>query len=459
MFGGMLLLNFTTEERSADDPDPLLDREVANKYGLTVSPPRDKRKTLEPAPEWYRNADMTSSDGGVWEDYEFILKDTLITRKVRTRHIHNFKEVTEHYPVEKFSSLNYSRVEGVSMLSHVPHSRKAFEAAREEGVRAIPYVHFTDIHTNYADQDVFIFQLPEILVMDSDGKWMHMPMDGSYRLQRFLTCANSPMYWKLSLDYIEKLMEMGADGVFIDNVSEREACMAHRFDGIRNPEFDDSHITHVHLFPDATHDYAWGRMLQTIRDLVKSYGEDKVVVLNPGIDTPVQEHGDGGMWESFIYSWAWEGRRHTWEDVKNRAEDHQWYLDAGRRIETRSYLSSQRDEVKDDAFWAFSASRLVDFIWRASLTGTGAEALYQAHMGESFGRFTETDGVAYRVFENGIIVLNDTESQQTMELSVPSEIQSRQLLDLYNDSQVIPIDAGSLTLTVPGKSARVYMTP
>ena len=460
VFSGILFLHSVTEDRPAGAPDPLLDREIADKYGLTIPLPLDKNEALDPAPEWYRNAEMSSSDRRAWKDYELILKDTLLTRKVRTRHTHGFREVTEHYPAERFSSLDYSRVEGLPLISHVPHTKEAFEAAAEIGIRAIPYVHFTCIHTNYADQDVFVFQHPEILAKDSDGKWMNMPMDGSYRLHRFLTCANNPMYWKLSLAYVEKLMEMGADGLFIDNVTDREPCLAHRFDHIRNPEFDDSYITHEHLFPDATHDYAWGRMLQAIRALVKSYGEDKIVVLNPGIDTPVQNYGDGGEWESFIYSWAWEGRRHTWEDVKNRVEEHQWFLDAGRVIEARSFINTQREEMKEDAFWAYSAARLVGFLWRSNeLHGTEAEILYQTHMGKPYGRFTEFDGIAHRAFENGIVVLNDNLNQKSMELSIPSELQTGHLLDIYNDSQIIHVNGGKMELTVPGKSARIYLTP
>jgi hypothetical protein len=73
-------------------------------------------------------------------------------------------------------------------------------------------------------------------------------------------------------------------------------------------------------------------MLQAIRALVKSYGDDKVVLLNSGIGTQFQKDGDCCEWESFIYSWAWEGRRHTWDDVKTRAAQNEWYLKSGRRI-------------------------------------------------------------------------------------------------------------------------------
>jgi hypothetical protein len=429
------------------------DKELAKKYGLTVLPHNEK---IEPAPEWLRNADMITSSRNVWKDHEFRLQDTLISRIVRVRSGNSPVQITEHYPVETVGSLDGSLIKGVPLISHVPHSKKAFEEARKQGFRTIPYVHFRCIHTYFSDQDVFYFEHPEILLKDRDGKWVHIPMDGSDRLHRLLTCANSPSYWELSLAYVKKMMDWGADGIFIDNLELREPCLAPRFDG-RNPEFHP--YVHEHLFPDATHDHAWDRMLQSIRTLVKSYGEDKVVIINSGIGVPTQKNGDACMWESFIYSWAWEGRRHTWDEVKRRAQENEWYLEAGRKITALSSINPSRKESKDDAFWAFTAARLVDFIWWASLNGTGAESLHQAHMGRGLEPFRETNGLAYRAFENGIIVLNDSMEDQNAELPLPSGFQARSLLDLYNDSGAIQVNNRKVKVSVPGQSARVYLVP
>ena len=433
------------------------DKKMADKYGLTIPPPNEK---LEPAPEWLQKADMITGNQKVWKDYKFTLKDTLMTRIVRIRAGNGPVQITEHYPVETIGSFDGSLVKGVSLISHVPHSKKAFEEAHKQGVKVIPYVHFTDIHSFYADQDVFLFQHPEILLKDANGKWVHIPMDGSDRAFRFLTCANSPSYWKLSLAYVKKMMDWGADGIFIDNVGERKPCFAPKFNvtessSARNPEFPP--YVHEHLFQDTTQDYAWDRMLQTINALVKSYGEDKIVVLNSGIGEEFQKNGDCCMWESFIYSWAWEGRRHTWDDVKKRAQDNAWYLNAGRRIVALSTINPALKEAKDNAFWAFSAARLVDFIWWATLNGTGAESLYQAHMGKALEPLKETNGLSYRAFENGIIVLNDSIDDQNVELSLPDGFQPKRLLDIYTGSQIIQIKNKKVRVIVPKKSARVYL--
>lgn len=433
------------------------DEEIAAKYELTVPPSNEK---IDPAPQWLQNANMITSDHEIWKGYKFTLKDTLLTRIVRRRAGNMPSEITEHYPIETIEYLDGSLIKGVPLISHVPHSRKAFEEAHNQGFKVIPYVHFKDIHTFYADQDVFLFEHPEVLLQDEGGKWVHIPMDGTDRLYRILTCANNPSYWKLSLEYVKKMMDWGADGVFIDNVGKRVECFAPNFnrdekDPRTNPEF--KYYIHEHLFPESTHDYAWDRMLQAIRKMVKSYGEDKVVVLNSG-NAEFQKNGDACMWESFIYSWAWEGRNdnHTWDYIKKRAQENKWFLDSGRRITALSTINPARSESKDDAFWAFTAANLVDFIWWATLSGTGAEILYQVQLGKSLAPLKEMNNIAHRFFENGLIVLNNDTKDQKVELEIPTSFQKDFLYDVYEDSQKVQIIENKIVISVPKESARVY---
>jgi hypothetical protein len=163
------------------------------------------------------------------------------------------------------------------------------------------------------------------------------------------------------------------------------------------------------------------------------------------------------MWESFIYSWAWEGRRHTWKDVKKRAQDNAWFLEAGREIVALSTINPSRKESKDDAFWAFSAARLVGFIWWATLQGTGAEMLQQAHLGKGLEPLKENNRVAYRIYENGVVVLNDSMEDQSIDITLPAGFNANGLLDLYHTSKRIPVRNRKLKVAVPKKSARVYV--
>lgn len=434
------------------------DQKVASKYGLTVPSPNDK---LGPVPQWFQDANMvTSKHGGVFLDYKFTLKDTAMTRIVRRRAGNGPAMITEQYLVETIGSFDGSPIKGVPLISHVPHYKMAFNEAHKQGFKVISYLHFRDIHSYYADQDVFLFQHPEILITDKDGKWSHLLMDGTQRFYRYRTCANSPSYWKLSLDYVKKMMDWGADGIFIDNVSGRGSveCHAGGFENspsnrLRNPEF--APYTHDHLF-DANQEYAWARMLQAIRALVKTYGDDKVVVLNySGPNNDILNQGDGGMKEGFLFSWVSKGRHGTWEDVKKGAQGYQDYLSSGRRITALSYLNASSKEAKDDAFWTFSSANLVDFVLWATLNGTGAESLYQVRLGKG-EPIKEANKIVSRAYENGFIVLNDGTEDQHIELTLPRNLKKDHLLDIYNDSQNIKINRGKVKVFVPAKMARVY---
>ena len=454
--------------------DPLLDKKIAEKFGLEVPPPNTE---MEPAPDWILKADMIIHSGTIWKGYKRELKSVMITRKAIGRNGEK-REIKQSFgkPVQIDGTFDGSSIKGVPLISHVPPSKTAFEQAHKEGFRVVPYVHFTDIDIDRIDQDMNVLEYPEILLKDNDGQWLHMPMDGTYRLHRILTCANSPRYWELSLAYIKKLMDWGADGVFIDNVHDRrDPCMAPIFNeenenypGFRpwqhpslepyrilyNPEF--GKYQHDHLFPNATHDYAYDRFLQAIRTLVKSYGNDKIVILNSGIQTPFQKNGDVCMWESFIYSWAWEGRGTSWNNVKKSWEQNKKYIDAGRRITGLSYLKSEREEVKEDAFWAFTCARLTDMIWWANLNGTGAEILYKTHLGKPLQPFQEKDGIVTRVFENGILVLNNNEKDEEIEITIPTNFNVTELIDVFKVKKTITVNNGKLYINAPGNKARIY---
>jgi len=439
------------------------DKKLAEKYRLTIP---DDEVQLDPAPEWLQNADMFTADWSVkadmlnapyslWKGYSIELEDTLIERIVRLPPLYGKKKVHEQIPKTINGNFDGTEIKGVSLISHVPHSETAFKQAHAQGFRIIPYVHFSCIHSYYADQDVFLFQHPEILLKDDKGKWGHLPMDGTERLFRFLVCANNPSYWRLSLSYVKKLMDWGADGVFIDNVEKKEECFAPEFTNL-NPEFGP--YIHEHLFPEATHNYAFDRFLQAVRSLVKSYGDDKVVVLNPGIESVFQKDGDCCTWESFIYSWAWKGRdpNQNWTKIKERAKNNEWFTKAGRRITTLSYLDPSRKEAKDDAYWAFCSARLLDLIWWSTLKNTGAEQLYRIHLGKSMQPLQEVKQIAYRTFENGIIVLNDGMENKTITINLPSEFHHKQLLDLFDGTRRIKVAKGQTEVTVPMQKARIY---
>lgn len=423
---------------------------------------------IDPAPEWVQNADMFTSAGwyitsdrpdtvnSVWKGYDIELRDITVDRIVRLSSGNGFKKKTEQVMEVKDGTFDGSSLKGVSLISHVPVSKTAFQQAHEQGFRVIPYVHFTDIHSFYADQDVFLFQHPEVLLKDENGRWVHIPMDGTDRVYRLLTCTNNPSYVKLSLEYVKKIMDWGADGIFIDNTNKRRECYAHKSKNIVNPEFGP--FVHEHIYPDETHNYAFTRFLESVRKLVKSYGNDKIVMLNSGIGEEFQKHGDVCMWESYIFARGTRRTQHTWEFIKERARQNEWYVKAGRRITALSTPHISQPGIKEDIFWGFCTARMVDFVWWARLNGTGAEELYKVHLGKPLQPIQETDKVASRAFEKGLLALNDNSQDISKEVVLPKEFRHRQLLDLF-DNKLIRVTRGRIKVTIPKQSARVYLVP
>ena len=113
--------------------------------------------------------------------------------------------------------------------------------------------------------------------------------------------------------------------------------------------------------------------------------------------------------------------------------------------------------MKDDAYWAFSAARLLEVIWWSNLGNTGAERLYQAHMGKSLQPLQEVDQIAYRTFENGIIVLNDGVENKAVTISLPSEFHHKKLIDLYDGKKRVKVVNDHIEVTVPRQGARIYL--
>ena len=163
------------------------------------------------------------------------------------------------------------------------------------------------------------------------------------------------------------------------------------------------------------------------------------------------------MIESFIYSWAWQGRtkKYSWDNIKKLARENEELTKTGHRITALSYLNKKRKEVKEDAFWAFSAARLTDMIWWANLVNTDAQILYKVHLGKPLEKITEKNNVASRTFEHGIIVLNNNDKSKTITIKLRAKFKSTKVYDLFNSSEK-KIDNSNLTITVSPKSARVY---
>jgi hypothetical protein len=122
MFSLIFFSSFTADGQ-------LPDKKMADKYGLTISPPNE---LIDPAPEWLLNSDMfvdpawyiaankPGTQNTVWKGYDFELKDVLVERKIRVASANCLKKIHEQVPVVIDGTFDGSSIKGVSLISHAP---------------------------------------------------------------------------------------------------------------------------------------------------------------------------------------------------------------------------------------------------------------------------------------------------------------------------------------------------
>ena len=214
----------------------------------------------------------------------------------------------------------------------------------------------------------------------------------------------------------------------------------------------------MHIYPDKDHNYAFRQLLLQIRDLVKSYSKDNVVILN-GALSPFADCADGTMHESYICSWAWRGRNKTWSQLKELAKKYEPYLAAGGQVVALSYLGKKttKHTVKDDAYFCFAAARISGFIWTDyNTTGDNpAKILYKAHLGELKTPMLASGNIDYRVCQRGLIAVNGGNTAHNATIHLPCNVNFKTLHDLYNEKN-LQVNNNTLQITIPAESGRVY---
>ena len=298
-------------------------------------------------------------------------------------------------------------------------------------------------------------------------------MDGTYRLHRKMICVNSASYQQVMLAYLRTLMDRGMDGIFVDNTGPRTIQCGG--DGMRigysnyyrtvlaespRSRFKDPRLgevpVHRHLYPDKDQSYALRQMLVKVRAMVKEYSPDKVMLINGGPE--FADAADGTMIESYVCSWAWKGRRQTWPELKKSAARYAPYVAAGGTVVALSYLGETQSTVKDDAYFCFAAARLSGFVWSdyQTLKDDPSTALYRVHLGAPAAPLAAAaDGVDYRWFQKGLVVMNGTDAPAAVVIPAPAGTRLRTVSDVY-DAREFALADGTLRLTVPAQSGRVY---
>ena len=407
----------------------------------------------------------------------------------------------DHYndvdPTNSAAGADHGCVFSVVSTTKTSDKRARMIAALHDiGCRALPYVSFMDTFTDTRGWEEegtgrlpFTADLADCLLVDKDGRFVNTLMDGTWRWNRYLVCVNSKKFVEEMLKHVQELLDMGADGLFVDNVGPQGECYGHGlrvgyFDRYRTVLAQNPHIQqyepslselplHTHLDPDLNQSEAYSRFIQQARDLVKDRDPDNVVVLN-GKGPEYVDQADGCMYEHFLCSWAWEGRRiHkgkgeteevTWTQFKEKTGRFQDVVAKGKAVVALSFLGRTTTSIKDDAFFCYAAARLLGFSWYGSFGAAShmgfpwsddAAVLRQVQLGAPMGDLQTIGQVDYRLFAEGIMAINDGDSDQEVAIPLVDHLANSEFTDVYDGSLLTP-QAGALRVTIPSQSGRVY---
>lgn len=280
-----------------------------------------------------------------------------------------------------------------------------------------------------------------------DGKWIWdiPPGPGSWYM-----CPNSPGYVEAVLKGCRDTMEMGFDGLFIDNVGVRRLDTIGICCGPR-------HGKHQHIYPEKDERYAYTELIKKMAETIKSSGKDKIVFMNGGLEQPFDSCRDAGMIESYCVS-SFLGPEHqkNWTREYDLAKRHMDETRTGRIITCLPYIDGKDRPARDDAFYCFACCKLSGFTW-ASTTATSLSSLFlrtSSMMGQPVSDFVEKDGIHYRLYEKGLVAVNP--SNRNREITLTTEKIPYNPVSLYDGNWSERAD-GIVKLALPASSGRVYI--
>jgi hypothetical protein len=360
---------------------------------------------------------------------------------------------------------------GVTVLSHTPTTKEYCDEARRWGIKVCPYVSLYKVAdpSKAVDDDpatrgspfwkaVDASKHPEWFLRREDGQ-IRRPFDqAEYPANVQQSCCNHRSLIAAYERGVRNVMDLGAGGVFVDNVHPYSKCFG--------PQLG----LHSHDWPDKGNIECYRMALRRVYEAVKSYGKDRVVILNSGgPSTEYVSYGDTLMWESFIWRSAFDGDKdplvksrrwepRTWTDLLAAYSRWRPFVEKGASIAPLTYLPDSASEA-ENAFFAYAAARLAGF---DQWTGTCVRRrdilrrLYRIRTGPASGEIVEADGAAYRQFQNALIVCNHSARTVEVKAPVPSG-RGTGWVELFNANE-LPAADGHVTLSLPAESGRVVVS-
>ena len=380
---------------------------------------------------------------------------------------------------------------GYDVLTHTPAERQWTDELHARGIRSMPYLTLTYQYIGNSAAGWDAAQTPEVIIIDQLGR---PQLHENYRRHDgkliYEICPNTRQARDHYLQVAERIMASGADGLFLDNAAAARRCWGPQFGRHEHIHAGDlraraeGHLgfcypnaarKYRHEIPiaDEEQTYATAMLIREIRELVRSYGADKRVMLNggegSGLPPIFYENADSVMNEMFIYTTYLDFNfpaptqldfmDHTPLDWLNAlAWEHQF--SGSVRMNCLSAFSAHDPDRRRHAIFAFCAARLWDALFYTTADPTLDSWLRDIRLGMPLHEKPETWGaVCYREYENGLVLLNPYGVAQ--QATLPWTNKPEQIIahgDAHNVSPgPLEINNGTVTLKLNPDSAAILL--
>lgn len=358
---------------------------------------------------------------------------------------------------------------GVTVLSHTPPTKEYCDEARKWGIKACPYISLYKVidlskSPNLEKEGTPFWHAvdaskhPEWFLRREDGQ-IRRPFDeANYDVGWEQSCCNHRSLMEAYAQGVRNLLDIGAGGVFVDNVHPYPDCFGAKL-GL-----------HDHDWPDKNNIECYKLALRGVYDAVKCYGQDRVVILNPGGPrTDYFPYGDCVMWESFVWRSPFDGDKAplakarrwdptSWAELQTDLPAWRSLGEKGPSIAPLTYLPDPDTEA-ENAFFAYATARLAGL---DQWTGTCVQRrdilrrLYRIQTGPAESEVLDAGGAAYRQFHNALIVCNHSAATVDLRASVPTAL-GPVVVELY-DMRRVQVTEGHVVVSLPPESGRVFVS-
>jgi hypothetical protein len=357
---------------------------------------------------------------------------------------------------------------GVTLVSHIRPIQQDIDEAHRWGIKVLPYISLYKVIDSsragdWKEDGVPVAQAPFWKAIDAHDHPEWYSIDGNGHIRRPFDMPNYPAPFQVSCcnhlslvnaycQGVRNLMDMGADGVFLDNVGcNWQYC------------YGEDLGLHTHSWPGMSASECYQVALGSVNNTLKGYGANRITFMNGG-DPVTPEFSwcaDCTMWESFMFADTGRYAPYTWDELKAKTSLFRSY---GNKCIVPLTFLPDNSTAPQDAFYSYASARLVGMDeWSASVpVGSPTlparhdilRRLYRVNTGTATSDLMELGDVAYRQFQNALIVCN--RSKHSMQVQVPVSL-SEALFDLY-DARQLQVLNGHVTLTLPAESGRVIVS-